>query len=162
MKVKKNNLSILLFILLLISCDFNTVYHTYNHIPLTGWNKNDTLYYNVTPITYSETLQTSIEIRNNSHYPYSNLYLFVHYNLPDTSLFFTDTIECILADEQGKWKGEGLGTLYQSSVLWKDFHVKDSNMNYQIKITHGMTDSVVKGIVDVGIHMKKQIGNKTF
>lgn len=162
MKVKKNNLSILLFILLLISCDFNTVYHTYNHIPPAGWNKNDTLYYNVIPITYSEALQTFIEIRNNNHYPYSNLYLFIHHNLPDTSLFFTDTIECILADEQGKWKGEGLGTLYQSSVTWKDFHVKDSNMNYQIKITHGMTNNVVKGIVDVGIHMKKPMGNKTF
>ena len=32
------------------SCDENTVYDSYEHTPINGWEKNDTLHYSVPPL----------------------------------------------------------------------------------------------------------------
>lgn len=59
-----------------------------------------------------------INVRNAESYPFRNLFMFLHTTYPN-GVKTTDTIECILADEKGKWLGSGMGDLYDNSIIYK-------------------------------------------
>ena len=40
-----------------ISCDTNTPYYQYAHTPIDGWEKNDTLRYEVQPLKKVESIR---------------------------------------------------------------------------------------------------------
>lgn len=155
-KTMKNRLrsSILLLLAawLVTACIDQTVYHTYQSIPSKGWGKGDTLFFHV-PLTDSLVrLHLYAEVRNESEYTYQNLYLVIGNNLADSTCFRTDTLEFTLADSEGKWKGTGWGTLYQSSLPLDTAIVRHPG-NYTFKINHGMKDEILIGICDIGIRI---------
>ena len=153
--LRKNNPVILLMLFLLSACNHQTVYHSYQHISNEGWSKSDTLFFNV-PLTDSTTYayKLSVEVRNFGNYPYTNLYLFVSHNTSDSAIFVTDTLTCTLADKEGKWRGTGLGSLYQTQFFCKDLPTLRKGV-YTIKINQGMQDALLQGISDVGIHIER-------
>jgi len=59
-----------------------------------------------------------INVRNAESYPYRNLFMFLHTKYPNGDMSI-DTIECVLANEQGHWLGKGAGDLYDNSILFK-------------------------------------------
>lgn len=136
------------------ACDSRAVYHSYLPIPQKGWNKQDTLFFQV-PLQDSLTvLHLTAGVRNESNYPYQNLYLFISHNLEDSTQWETDTLEFRLTDKEGRWKGTGWGSLYQSTLPMKDAGLRRAG-NYTIKVVHGMKDETLKGISDVGIKIDK-------
>ena len=54
-----------------------------------------------------------LNVRNDGVYPYSNLYLFIHTIIPGNSKA-TDTVECQLADADGKWRGSASQSQFQT------------------------------------------------
>ena len=55
-------------------------------------------------------------------YNYRNLWLFITCEA-ETGEEFTDTLNCVLADEYGKWFGSGWGASYQQTISYKtDFN----------------------------------------
>jgi gliding motility-associated lipoprotein GldH len=73
---------------------------------------------------------------------------------PD-SVLIKDSIECYLADKRGKWLGTGIGSVLEMPVLYQQ-KVKFSKVGiYQYKIVHGMRDSVLIGINDIGMRVEK-------
>ena len=104
----RNSLFCLFGACLMAACNENTVYHSYQSLPNEGWGKSDTLSFQC-PVTDSipGTLRLFAEVRNRSEYPYRNLYLFIHENLLDSTVWRTDTIAVNLADSTGRWTGNG-------------------------------------------------------
>lgn len=150
----KNNIWFLLASCLMTSCNENTVYHSYHSIPYEGWKKSDTLFFHV-PLTDSlPKLQLSVEIRNMSNYAYRNLYLSVSHNIEDSTVWKTDTLLLMLADNRGKWKGTGWGSLFQSTLPFASITVQHPG-NYTFKVVHGMQDEILKGVNDIGIKIEK-------
>lgn len=137
------------------ACETNTVYHSYQHISDKGWAKNDTLLFSF-PITDSvPNYKFYIEVRNNEGYPYQDIFLFVKRRNTTSSSFITDTVKCILSDEQGKWRGTGLGALYQS--VYPYIIVPYSQVGSDtLRISHGMRDDLLRGINDIGILIEKK------
>lgn len=153
--LRKNNPVIWLMFIVLSACDTNAVYHSYNHIPIDGWNKSDTLFFTPTLTDSLKAFQLSIDIRNKDNYPYTNIYLFISHNETDSCVFVTDTLECVLANKEGKWIGTGWGTLYQSSFAYMEsFTYKNKNVRF--KISHGMKDALLQGVSDIGIHIREK------
>lgn len=129
------------------------MYHSYNPISEQGWAKSDTLLFHVNIPDSLTTYKVSVEIRNNNSYPYKNLYLFVSNNTKDSTIFATDTIKYVVAEESGKWIGTGFGTLYQSGQTIGKF-VPLHPGKYIFKVVHGMKDRLLQGISDVGLRIE--------
>lgn len=129
------------------------MYHSYQSLPSKGWEKSDTLFFHI-PISDSlRDLHLSVEVRNESNYPYQDLYLFVSHNLQDSITWSVDTVMLTLANKEGKWLGTGWGSLYQSATPMKSVVTKHPG-NYTFKVTHGMKDNNLQGINDIGIKIE--------
>lgn len=150
----KNKIWLLPAVWLIAACSENAVYHSYRPIPSAGWEKGDTLFFNVAVADSLQPLQLFAEIRNKSNYAYRNLYLSVSHNLEDSTVWKTDTLLFILADEEGKWTGTGWGSLFQSTLPIGTVSVQHPG-NYTFKVVHDMQDVLLKGVNDVGIRVDR-------
>ena len=155
--MKQFGFQFLLFISLLIiiaSCDDNRVFEKYKPVPVDGWNKDSLVVFNI-PV--SDTLQNNdlfVNIRNDVTYPYSNLWLFIQINQPDGNAL-QDTFELSLADPAGKWLGRGYGGIKTRQVIYRRNVYFPVSGEYEIKIQHGMRETDLKGIKDVGLSVQK-------
>ena len=155
----KNKTSLLKSLILLFiasfhtACDEQTVYHSFQSLPTEGWQRNDTLFFNVSVADSATLYNVSVEVRNRNNYPYQNLDILISYNLEDSTVWKTDTLKFTLTDQEGKWKGTGWGSLYQSALPLKDCSIKHPG-NYTFKVVHGMKDEQITGIIDVGLKIE--------
>jgi gliding motility-associated lipoprotein GldH len=138
----------------LLSCDNNRIFEENISVPNKEWMvdykptfdfeiQDTTLFYNF-----------YINLRNNTDYPYSNLYLFVNSYLPDGSMA-TDTLEVYLANREGKWLGKGLGKIKESRFFLKQNLVFPRKGQYSIEIEQAMRTEKLIGIEDIGIRIEQ-------
>ena len=138
---------ILLFVASLLSaCDKQTVYHSFQSLPTEGWLREDTLSFDVKVTDSLTYYKLSLEVRNRSNYPYQNLPLSICYTTADSIPSPTDTIQLILADKEGIWKGDGWGGLYQTA---------GKPGTYLFKVAYTLPDERLQGINDIGIKLKR-------
>ena len=146
---------ILLFVASLLSaCDKQTVYHSFQSLPGEGWMRKDTLYFKVNVPDSLTYYKLSIEIRNRNNYPYQNLFLSVCYDSPDSVSLPADTIQLTLADDEGIWRGDGWGGLYQTATPAGSIRINKRGI-YCFKITYVLPDETLQGLNDIGIKLKK-------
>jgi len=96
----------------------------------------------------------SIELRNNNSYPFSNIWLFVDFQMPD-GMCRADTINADLADVYGKWYGKGM-SLYNLSIPYEISILYPDTGTYIYTIHQGMRENILKGISDIGLKVSKQ------
>ena len=137
-----------------VSCDRKRVFESYQTLDEKGWNKDSIVVFNV-PLT--DTIKNHnllVNIRNKGTYPYSNIYLFMTMGFPDGTTQ-TDTVEFTLAEPNGRWKGSGIGGLYDNQILYRNSVFFPRKGNYKFQIKQGMRDNVLPGIRDVGIRIER-------
>ncbi len=143
-----------LFSILMISCQTNDVFNGMEKIPNAKWNNN----HQVTFQTFIQDtlipLDVYVQLRNNQYYPYSNIYLFLTTISPDRTTY-RDTLECILASPEGQWLGKRTGTVFESRFLIKHNVLFARSGPYVFKISHGMRESEITGIIGVGFRISK-------
>lgn len=153
-KMKNNWLIVLLTPFIFISCNWNDVFISYKPIADKGWSK-DSLYSFDVSITDTKTLYNIyVNIRNNGDYPYQNMWIFLKNQQPD-SVIVSDSIECYLADQRGKWLGKGTGSVYEMPILYQQNIKFEKPGIYHYTLVHGMRDSVLKGVSDIGLRVEK-------
>lgn len=142
---------LLLIVVTLFSCNSNVIYDEYIAIEKENWKKENVATFEVEVKDTINPHNLFINIRNKGEYPYSNLYLFVTINGPDGN-YTKDTVNCILADDRGKWKGKGAGNLwdYQQPYLG---NVKFAHKGkYTVSYEQAMrAEDGLKGISDIGL-----------
>ena len=142
-----------LFLLTFLACDNTTLYNKFQPIDNKTWGKENAYYFvfDITDTTISYDI--CLQIRNNNSYPYQNLWVISTLQQSD-KIVLTDTTECILADDFGKWTGSGI-TLFQNRIpIQEKYHFPISG-TYVINFRHGMRDHVLEGINDIGVVVKK-------
>lgn len=137
-----------------LSCDRKRVFEAYYKLDKKGWNKDSVVVFNVTLTDTVKNNNLYLNIRNKGTYPYSNVYLFLTVGSPDGTSR-TDTVEFILADPSGRWKGSGIGGLHDNQILYKSSVYFPYKGIYTFKIKQGMRDNVLQGIRDVGLRIEK-------
>jgi gliding motility-associated lipoprotein GldH len=66
-----------------------------------------------------------------------------------------DTLECILADQTGKWLGDGSGDIWDNQILFrKNFKFKRKG-KYVFSLEQAMRLENLPQILDVGIRIEK-------
>lgn len=157
MLFKKKFVTILVFIGFLFggtSCHQKTAYSDFETLPLSGWCSDSIANFTFNIADTSQVYNVLVCIRHKKTYPYQNLWLFMETILPDSTAQ-QDTIECYLADQRGQWLGSGVGTLVEMPVLFQQNIQFSDTGKYTYCIQHGMRESVLKGINDVGISIEK-------
>lgn len=93
-------------------------------------------------------------VRNNNEYPYSNLFLISSIKGAKNEILKTDTLQYILAKPNGEWLGNGMGSVKEIYLQYKNDYLFPKNGKYQIEVTQGMRADTLKGIEDVGIKIE--------
>ena len=148
--------SIILIIIascLFLSCSKKTVYNKFQPIKNKVWDKQDEYFFTFEITDISVYYNISLQLRNNDMYPYQNLWVLSEEKLPDNTSV-RDTLEFMLADDFGKWKGNGI-TLFQNQMTLRDNYQFPDTGKYTISIRHGMRDNDLKGIADIGLLIEK-------
>lgn len=145
----------LLIVSMFFSCGQGDAYFRYNEIKEGKWGMHDTLFFEIDSASYNVGVPYNLhmEVTNNVNYPYQNIWFFEWDNIANDSLFVRSDKEHLLADEFGKWKGTGFGSLYQSTFTLKENITISDKRNITIKVLHGMQDDILNGIEKVGVRL---------
>ena len=144
----------LLFILFFSACDSARIFEQNREIPESGWEQTNKVKFDVEIKDPATAAHFYINVRNADGYPYANLFLFIKTVFPNGK-FSNDTLECVLADEKGKWLGTGIGDLYDNQIPFKRnvrFPIAGA---YHFEIEQGMRMENVPLILDVGLRIEK-------
>lgn len=138
----------------MISCSHNEVFFEYHSFANAEWNRDNPAVFNVNIEDNSQPYNISIELRNNNTYPFSNIWLFVEYKMPNGTSC-ADSISAELADVYGKWYGKGL-SLYNLSIPYETLILFPDTGTYVYSISQGMREYTLKGISDIGLKVSKK------
>ena len=165
MKVLAKISVIVLSLFLLFSCNKNVVYSKYERIDEnTGWAAKKLIDFEAELTDSNQLCDVYINVRNAESYPYRNLFMFLHTTYPNGQISI-DTIECVLADEQGHWLGKGMGDLYDNSILFKkNARFKQAGkykFSFEQTMRYGNKNEIdpLYLIMDVGISIEKAEAN---
>lgn len=136
-----------------LSCSKNAVYDQYQAIENIVWEKDKEYYFTFTIDDISVPYNISFSVRNNNLYPYQNLWLFYNEEHPIGPLV-RDTIECVLADDYGKWHGRGI-SLYHSSYPIRTHYTFPYEGQYTFSFRQGMRNEALRGIQEIGLKIEK-------
>ena len=148
-------ISILLVAIVVASCgNKNVIFDESVIINNASWNNEDLPYFDVKVEDTLSTYAFYLNIRHLENYRYSNFYMFLHSTFPNGNQIH-DTIECILAYPDGRWIGEGSGSMRASKILLNNNLIFPLKGDYHFEIEQAMRDNVLDGITDIGVCFEK-------
>jgi len=156
MLLKRNLFFIIpvLLVLFLASCDSKRFFEENKNLKNGVWLSTNSPSFTVNIADTLSRYDLYLNIRNDGIYPFSNLYLFIHTTLPGGKKA-TDTVECQLADPDGKWRGTGTDLKFNRFLFQKGMLFPRKGA-YRFELEQAMRTKELKGIRDVGIRIEKQ------
>ena len=134
---------------MLCGCQRQIVYHEFRHISEPGWDKTDTLHFDIAPLKDDGLYHIDAELRTDKNYPFQQLTIEVHQTVYPSKETYYDEINCKLVSEEGEIGGDGISSFqYQFPVL--RLHQGDS---IHLSVTHNMKREIMPGIDDAGIRL---------
>ena len=140
-------------IFIAFACTDGKTYYKFQPVDATGWHKDSAAVFDVDIADSIQSFDVLINVRNGGEYPYQNLWLFIKRTGPD-KLVLNDTVECYIADPMGKWKGSGIGSRYEVSVLYQQNQQFGAKGIYHFEIRQGMREEKLKGLYEIGFMVK--------
>jgi gliding motility-associated lipoprotein GldH len=149
---------LVLITVFLTSCSNKAVVEDYRSLKHAEWNQDTILVFEFSIPDPKKLYDLSFTVRNEGHYGYSNLYLFVTI-APPSGKELKDTVELTLAEPSGKWLGSGLGDLYDRKYPYKKTIFFPEIGKYTISVRQGMRTKtgILTGIHDFGIALDKAL-----
>ncbi len=146
---------ILIFLLALLSgCDKNVVFEQNINFKNQQWHRDSIKTFIAEIGDTVSSFNIYINCRITGLYPNSNLFLFVNTKGPK-GLIIRDTMECILANDRGKWLGKGFGDVWSNRIPFKQKIRFPARGIYSFEIEQAMRQRELNSILDVGIRIEK-------
>ena len=131
------------------SCQKDIVYSQFVSIPSGKWSSDELANFDYTISDKDANYRMLIYVRHTEQYPYQNMWLF------EDNGARRDTIEFYLADDRGQWLGDRHHGFIEMPVLFEqNYHFPDTG-SYFMAIQQGMRDSVLRGVMDIGLEIVK-------
>ena len=137
----------------LASCDRSNVYVKYHNVPSRGWDRNDTLTFDVSSLK-AGFYREEVGIRIDRSYPFMGLSLVVRQTVLPSGYVHTDTLTCKLVDKDGNYRGQGI-SYYQQTFHLNTIRLHDGD-SLHITLRHNMRREVMDGIANVGFRIDRQ------
>ena len=146
-------------VITLSSCDRKRVFDDYES--LRGWHKDSLVSFELENIDSTKVYDLFINIRNNSEYRYSNLFLITEIRFPQGKVI-SDTLEYEMTRPNGEWLGTGFGDVKENKLWYKENVKFDESGKYEVTVQQAMRKNgevegieVLDGITDVGFRIEK-------
>ena len=131
------------------SCKNDIVYSRFVPVSSEKWSIDSVASFEYAITDAAPDYRMLVYVRHTERYPYQNMWLFVGDSL------HRDTIEFYLADDRGQWLGnKHHGFIEMPVLLEENYHFADTG-TYYMSIQHGMRDSVLRGITDIGLEIRR-------
>jgi gliding motility-associated lipoprotein GldH len=132
------------------ACNSGIEYSENHRIEEGRWNMYDPAKYSCTVDDTVMTYDIGLSLRTTTDYPYRNIYLFMVTTFPSgTSV--TDTIHAMVTDEKGRWLGKGTGNIRELTLPIRSNVWFPEAGEYHFRVMHGMRDTVLQGVHDIGM-----------
>lgn len=156
----KNSFLILLFAILLISCDKKRVFDQYKTVG-DAWQKDSIANFVFNNQDTTDRYDLFVNLRSNNDYAFNNIFLIVSLEAPG-GLTKVDTLEYKMAEPDGKLMGEGFSDVKESKLFYKEKEKFPILGDYKIGIQQAVRQSgkvagekELEGITEVGFRIEK-------
>lgn len=139
--------------ILLMSCNRKTIYSHYEHTPHAGWEKNDTLQFDIPAIAKSGNYEEQIALRVTSDYLFQEIYLIIEQSSQNPITTRRDTLLCPLVSDNGAYQGKG--TCYYQYVFPLHQVTLEEGELLKVDVRHNMKREILHGIADVGVRLRR-------
>ena len=147
-----NIVSVVMMAAVAVSCATDTVYYSYAHTPVAGWEKNDTLTFNIPGMAAPGTYSQQVGLRMTSAFPFTSISIIVEQRIMPRGKVLTDTIKCPITDIRGNFLGDGISSFqYMFPLREVTLNKKDS---IHVSIRHNMKREILPGVSDIGLKME--------
>ncbi len=155
MKIKLSLYFIIPVTVLFVSCSDNVIFSQYTEIKDGVWAKDRSFGFKIDVEDTVSTYEIDILLRNTDVFPRQNLWLSIAQEFNGQEVG-RDTVDIFLLDEDGKWRGSGLGSGYDNQFVWKQ-HVRFPRKgSYVYRFSQLMRIDVLEGIERIGIEVTKE------
>ena len=137
----------------IVSCSRKTVYDSYRHTRLSGWERGDTLVFGVPPVREGGEYAEEIGLRISSGYPFMSLCLIVDQTVWPSNATRTDTLNCRLTDNGGEITGQGVSVYQYTFGLGTIRMTKGDSLS--VRVRHNMRREILPGIAVVGLRLSR-------
>lgn len=155
MKIKSLLFFTIVVALVFFSCASNTIFSHYAEIKDGIWATDRSFAFNVEVEDTVSTYEIDILVRNTDVFPRQNLWLSIVQEFNGQEIR-RDTVNISLLNEDGKWRGRGLGSSYDNQLIWKQRVRFPRKGSYVYHFSHLMRIDVLEGIERVGIEVVKE------
>jgi gliding motility-associated lipoprotein GldH len=149
---RRVSLFLVISLILMVSCGKDAMYDNTKRIPRGVWSKKESLRFEVPVTDTVYPYKFYLNVRHSTDYRYSNVFFFINTVFPDGQKA-RDTVECILAQPDGKWLGKGISGTRDNQILLRvglRFPMKGT---YLFEFEQAMRVDTLKGISDVGLRL---------
>lgn len=150
---------ILLLAISLLSCDKKRVFDDYKSVG-SSWKKDSIVDFGFIQKDTTKAYNLFLNLRSNSNYQFSNLFLIVALEHPD-GLTKVDTLQYQMAEPDGTLLGEGFSDIKESKLVYKENMKFPKAGNYNVRIQQAVrqTGKIVgvnelEGITEVGFRIE--------
>lgn len=140
---------------LFYSCGENYFFNEDKAIEGRNWDYRNKMEYEVNFEDIASSYDFFVDFRHNDSYPYSEIYLFMDIVMPDGKTV-NDTIKYVMQSPEGRWLGSNSGSIIENHVLVKPNVKMPAKGKYKFRLTHGMRDTVLTGMEDIGLVIAKR------
>lgn len=145
--------------LIFVACDEKQYFDEYQSTN-GAWNKSDVKKFTFEQNDTINPYNLFINIRNNSDYPYNNLFVIVKMSNPNGKTII-DTLQYQMAKPDGTLLGNGFTDYKESKLFYRENYKFPVAGNYTIEIEQAVRengkvkgDSLIPGISDVGFRIE--------
>lgn len=143
-----------------VSCDKKRVFDEYKSLD-GKWNKDSIVTFEFEQKDTVSKYNLFVNVRNNSSYPYNNLFLIVQMSQPGTNLTKVDTLEYQMANADGTLMGEGFTDVKESKLWYKENQTFPKPGKYVVSIQQAVRKSgqvpgvqELEGVTEVGFRIE--------
>jgi gliding motility-associated lipoprotein GldH len=144
----------------MFSCNDKTDFNQYKSVDTEGWKVNEKVLFEFDVKDTILPKNLFINIRNNSEYEFSNLYVITELVFPN-EMIIVDTLQYEMADKTGKFLGVGFTEIKENKLFYKENKVFPVSGKYIFNVRHAMRKNgaidpieFLKGIQDIGFSIE--------
>lgn len=141
-------------LIMIAACNRRLVYDKYVSTPVAGWEKNDTLSFEISPVDSAASYQSYLGLRITDAYPFTALTLIVEQHVYPRDEIKIDTVHCQLTDNRGNATGNGLSYhQYKFPITLMQLQHGDS---IHVRVRHDMKREILPGVSDIGMSLRRE------
>ncbi|AUC85561.1 gliding motility lipoprotein GldH [Polaribacter sp. ALD11] len=160
--IQKNRFFVLLLVsIVMFSCDDVSEFNQYKTLENSSWQSGEKVAFSFEVKDTVLPKNLFINLRNNSDYEFSNLYIITELKFPNNSLVI-DTLQYEMTDASGVFLGDGFSEVKENKLFYKEHKVFPVSGVYSLNIRQAMRKNgevnaieSLNGIQDVGFSIEK-------